>query len=117
MISKKKKISRYLESVDQEARTAFDVLLGDYLSGALHDALAALGIKKISCRVDFRNDYKCIDVQGRYRSCYFDLQIEPAEFGIGCDPVEPDGHRYFPLESPEEMYSVISSELRSLNNE
>ena len=43
----------------------------------------------------------CINVLGKHQSYYIDLQIEQKESSIGCDPVEPDEHKCFLLESPE----------------
>ncbi len=48
-----------------------------------------------------------INVLGRHQSYYIDLQIEQKEFSIGCDPVEPDDHKCFPLESPEIFYAAV----------
>ena len=113
-LSKKKRIQNYLDSMEKEQWSPFEFLLDHYLSGQLLNTLAEYGITKLSCYIDFRNDYKCINVQGMRKSYYIDLQIEQKEFSIGCDPVEPDDHKSFHLESPEYLYSVVSAEIQSL---
>ena len=111
---KKKYIRNYLHSIDKEQWSPFEFLLDDYLSGEFLNTLAKTGISKLSCYIDFLDNYKCINVQGKHESYYIDLQIEQKEFSIGCDRVEPDDHEYFPLESPEYLYSVISAKIQSL---
>ena len=113
-LSKKIRIRNYLDSIEKNQWYPFEFLLDDYLSGKLIDYLAEYGISKLSFSVDFHDDYKCINVDGKYKSYYIDLQIENNEFSIGCDPAEPDDHKYFKLESPEYLYSVVNAEIRSL---
>ena len=43
-----------------------------------------------------------------------DLQVEPTEISIGCDPDEPDEHIVFPLENREQMYKAVKDILVSL---
>ena len=57
----------------------------------------------------------CINVLRRHQSYYIDLQIEQKECSIGCNPVEPDDHKCFPLESPEIFYAAVKDEIQSLN--
>ena len=113
-LSKKKRIHNYLDSIEKKQWSPFEFLLDHYLSGQLLNTLAKYGIANLSCYIDFLDDYKCINVQGKHKSYYIDLQIEQKEFSIGCDPVEPDDHKYFLLESPEYLYSVVSTEIQSL---
>ena len=113
---KKKRIRNYLDSIEKEQWSPFEFLLEQYLSGELLNTLAANGVSKLSCYIDFKDDDKCINIQGRHGACYIDLQIEPEEFSIGCDPDEPDDHKYFPLESAEYLYSVVSTGIRSLKS-
>ena len=113
-LSKKKRMRNYLDSIEKEQWSPFEIILDQYLSGQLLNILAEYDISKLSCYIDFLDDYKCISVQGKHGSYYIDLQIEQKEFSIGCDPVEPDDHKYFPLESPEYLYSVVSAEIKSL---
>ena len=113
-LSKGKRIQNHLDSIEKKQWSPFEFLLDQYLSGQLLTILAQYGISKLSCHIDFHDDYKCIQVQGKRKSYYIDLQIEQKEFSIGCDPVEPDHHKFFLLESPEYFYSVVSAELYSL---
>ena len=111
---KNNRIQNYLNSIEKKQWSPFEILLDHYLSGKLLNALAGYGISKLSCYIDFHDDYKCINVQGKHESYYIDLQIEQKEFSIGCDPAEPDDHKYFPLESPEYLYSMVRAEIQSL---
>ena len=113
-ISKKKRIKAYLDSIEKKQCSPFECLLADYLSGQMLNTFAQFGIIRLSCHIDFLDDYKCINVQGKYNSYYIDLQIEQKEFSIGCDLVEPDEHKYYLLESPENLYSVVNAEIQSL---
>ena len=113
-LSKKKRIHNYLDSIEKKQWSPFEFLLDHYLSGQLINTLAKYGISNLSCYIDFLDDYKCINVQGKHKSYYIDLQIEQKEFSIGCDPVEPDDHKCFILESPDYMYSVVRTEIQSL---
>ena len=113
-LSKKKKIQNYLDSIEKEQWSPFELLLDHYLSGQLLNTLASYGVSKLSCHIDFHYDYKCISVDGKHGSYFIDLQIEQKEFSIGCDPVEPDDHKYFVLKSPEYLYSVVSDEIQSI---
>ena len=104
---KKKKIKAYLIEKSIEQLTPFDEFLCDYLSGKMKETFSNLGTKKIEIHIDWLPDYKCIGVQGIHNQNYLDLQIEPTEFSIGYDPVEPDEHIYYPLESKEQVYSTV----------
>lgn len=105
--TKKKKIQTYLSEKTFEQITSFDELLDDYLSGKMKQVFSDLGIKKIEIHIDWLPDYRCIGVQGVYDDNYLDLQIEPTEFSVGYDPVEPDVHVYYPLENKAQVYAVI----------
>ena len=86
-------------------------MLDDYLSGKMKQVFSDLGIKKIEIHIDWLHDYRCIGVQGVYEGNYLDVQVEPAEFSIGYDPVEPDDHNYYPLETKTHLYAVVQSTL------
>ncbi len=106
--SKKKKIKNYIEEKYSSGEpTPFDELLCDYLSGEMKEILAGFGAKRIEIHIDWLSDYRCIGIQGVCDRNYLDLQIEPTEFSIGYDPVEPDDHREYPLESKEQAYSIV----------
>ena len=105
--TKKKKIQTYLSKKTSDRYTPFDELMSDYISGRMKEILSDFGTKKIEIHIDWLLDYRCIGVQGVYNSNYLDLQIEPTEFSIGYDPVEPDDHIYYPLESKEQVYDAL----------
>ena len=105
--TKKKKIYTYLIEKTSDRYTPFDELLSDYISGRMKDIFSDLGIKKLEIHIDWLPDYRCICIQGVYKQNYLDLQIEPAEFSIGYDPVEPDDHNYCTLENRDQIYAVV----------
>ena len=112
--SKKRKIQAYLSHKAKEQLTPFDELLNEYLSGKMKEKLTELGIKKLEINVDWLTDYKCIGLQGVYNQNYLDLQIEPAKFSVGYDPVEPDEHDYYPLEDKEQVYVTVKQLFETL---
>ena len=105
--TKKKKIQTYLNEKVSDRYTPFDELLSDYISGRMKEIFSDFGTKKIEIHIDWLSDYRCISIQGVYNGNYLDLQIEPTEFSIGYDPVEPDDHIYYPLESKEQVYTIV----------
>ena len=111
---KKKRIRSYLDSIERERWSPFEILLEQSISGQLLEEISRRGITRASCYIDFLDDYKCIIIQGRYRSYYIELEIEPEEFSIACDLGEPDDHSYFKLEYPEQIYATLDAELLAL---
>ena len=111
--TKKKKIELYLERKNGDF-SPFDELLADYISGKMKEQLENMGVKKVDLHVDWHDDIKDSDIiiQGRINKYYVESQIEPEEFGIGCDPEEPDEYSYHPLESREGLYSAFEKTLR-----
>lgn len=105
--TKKKKIRTYLNEKEPDQLTPFDELLVDFLSGEMKDVFCELGTKKVEIHIDWLPDYHCIGVQGIYNYKYLDLQIEPTEFSVVYDPIEPDDHVYYSLESKNQVYDVI----------
>ena len=105
--TKKKKIQAYLSEKSSNQFTPFDELLDDYISGKMIDSFSTLGVKKVEIHIDWFSDYRCIGVQGLHNHNYLDLQIEPTEFSVGYDPVEPENHIYYPLESKDQVYAVV----------
>lgn len=105
--TKKKKIQTYLFEKSSEQFTSFDELLEDYLSGKMKETFSTLGAKKVEIHIDWLPGYRCIGVQGTFNHNYLDLQIEPTEFSVGYDPVEPDNHIYYSLESKDQVYAVV----------
>lgn len=113
-ITKKKKIQKYLEQKADDNKCAFDDLLSDYLDGSLKENLEHVKIKKVEIHIDWFDDVKCIGIQGRYKDYYMDMQIYPNEFSVSFDLDEPDEDVIVPLESKEQVYSVLSDTVKAL---
>ena len=64
-------------------------------------------LKKVEIHVDWLDDYRCIGVQAIHHKNYLDLQIEPVSFSVDYDPDEPDEHDSYPLESKEQLFTVL----------
>lgn len=111
---KKKKIQRHLEQKADDNKCTFGILLSDYLDGSLKEELASIEIKKVDIHIDWLDDIKCIEIQGRYKEYYMDLQIYPNEFSVSFDLDEPDEDVIYPLESKEQLYSVLSDTVKTL---
>lgn len=110
--SKSKKIRKYIDNKSENGTlTPFDELLCDYLSGELKNKMTALEIKRVEIHIDWLDDYQCIGIQGIHNHNFLDLQIESMEFSIGYDPDEPDEHTYYPLESREQLYTILNQTL------
>ncbi len=105
--TKKKKIQKYLSEKAFEQFEPFDELLEEYLSGKMKETIAYLGTKKVEIHIDWLPNHRCIGIQGVYDGNYLDLQIEPTEFSIGYDSIEPDDLNYYPLKSKEQVYTVV----------
>ena len=108
LMTKKVKIRKHLETIGKENWTAFERLLSDHLDGKLSGKLRQIGIDKPEIYVDFLEDYKCISIQGKYKRDFVDIQIEETSFSIGCDPVEPDEHDDYPLQTEDSFYAALS---------
>lgn len=112
--TKKKKIQKYLEQKADDSKCAFDALLFDYLDGSLKEKLESAKIKRVEIHIDWFDDIKCIGIQGRYKEYLIDLQIYQNEFSISFDLDEPDEDLIHPLESKEQIYSVLSDTVKNL---
>ena len=62
LMFKKKKIQVYLNNVG-DPKTAFDLLLCDYLNGSIKKDFESIGFEKISIHIDWLDNYKCIGIQ------------------------------------------------------
>lgn len=113
-VTKKKKIKKYLEQKATDDKSAFDLLLSDYLDGTLKQKLAEMEISKITIHIDWLDDIKCIGIQGRYNQYYLDLQIYQDEFTVSYDLDEADEDAGYPLESQEQFYYVLSDIIKNL---
>ena len=114
LITKKKKIQKYLEQKADDNKCTFVLLLSDYLDRSLKEYLASIGIKKADIHIDWFDDIKCIGIQGVYNEYYMDLQIYPNKFSVSFDLDEPDEDVIYPLESKEQMYRVLSDIIKTL---
>lgn len=113
-LTKKQRIKQILRQKERQDWSVFEEMLEQYLSGTMLQKIREIGLKNIEIHVDFLKDYQCIGIQGNDRKYYFDIQIEPTEFSIGCDPDEPDDPVHHELKSPEEFYDSVSDAIRSL---
>ena len=93
--------------------SSFAALLSDWHSGQMRAKFLNLGLTKPEFHIDWRDDYKCINIQGRYQGLYVDIQIEPDAFFIAADADEPDEPETFPLESRDGFYEVVRTALGS----
>ena len=106
--TKKKKIKLYLEAKpDANMRTSFDVLLSEYLSGQLYIHLEKMMLDKIRVHIDWLPDYKCIDIQSKFKNYFFEIQIEEDEFSVSYDTDEADDPIVYSLESSGQFYNTI----------
>lgn len=111
--SKKKKIERYLASKASKF-TAFDELLADYQSGKLEKEIKQFGIEKAEFHIDFLEDYKCINIQGKYMGCFIDIQVEENEFSVAYNRDEPDEPQGYTLVTKENFYTILADTLKKL---
>lgn len=112
-ISKKKKIEQYLAS-KASSYTAFDELLADYQSGSMKKEIIQLGVEKAEFYIDFLDDYKCINIQGKYKGYFIDVQIEENEFSIAYDKIEPDEPQEYALVTKENFCAIFADTLNKL---
>lgn len=110
----RKKIEIYLDG-KTSALTAFDELLKDWLNGELKQKIASLGISETEIHIDWLDVYMCMGIQGKYRSCCVDVQIEEKRFSVACDKDEPDEPQEYSPETPSQEYSVPENTIRALS--
>lgn len=111
--SRKKEIEQFLASKVSNY-TVFDELLADYQNGNLKKELIQLGVEKTEYHIDFLDDYKCINIQGKYRGYFVDIQIEEDEFSIAYDRDEPDEPQGYALVTKEDFYAILVDTLKKL---
>ena len=114
MLFKAKRIKQYLNN-SKETISVFDELLKDYINGNFKSCFSEMGLSNIDIYVDWHTDYKCIELQGRYKKNYVDLQIEEDNFGFAVDLVEPDITNRFKLESKECVYFTCKNILSNIS--
>lgn len=111
--TQKRKIQQHLNTLTGDM-SAFDELLNDYVNGDFKARFISLGVTDIKIHIDWHDNYKCIELQGKYLKKYVDLQIEQTEFGIAIDPIEPDIEENIPLESKEMLYSICEEKFSKI---
>lgn len=111
--SKRKKIESYLAD-RVSSMSAFDELLRDYLNGALAQKLNDMGLSKTEIHIDWSDDYKCVEAQGKYYAYYVDVQIEETCFYVAYDRDEPDEPQEFALQTSAQFYAVLENTLARL---
>ena len=113
--SKKKKIAAYLRGIPDVEKTAFDLLLADYLGGTLKSKLESMGITKLEIHIDWYLGSKSICLQGRYKQYYMDAGIDAEEYFVFFGLDEPgDDEEPYPLKNREAVYQTISNTIRAL---
>ena len=113
---KKMKIKAYLNSLGDD-KSPFDLLLSDYISGAMEKELRAKGIGRISTHIDWHKDLKCIGIQGKYM-CYYtyiDILIYSDEFSIAYDFGEADDGVTYPLVSRDQVYETLYGIIKTIH--
>ena len=110
---KKKKIQTYLNGLG-DSKSAFDLLLCDYLDGTLKDNFKASGLTSIEIIVDCHANDFVIGAQAKYKCHYIDMQIYQGEFSLSHDIDEPDEDIFYPLESREEFYQALENLIKSI---
>lgn len=87
---KKKKIKQYLEQ--KREYSIFD-LLRLYVSDVLHYNLQSWGLTHISIYVDWKSNFKLIDLQAKYYDYFYEWQFDENECSfmiyIDNEPDEP----------------------------
>lgn len=114
LVSKKKKIQKYLNQKAESDKNAFDFLLCNYLDGTLKTELESLGITRNEIHVDWFDDVKCIGIQGRYKKYFADIQIYLNEFSVSFDSDEPNDDISYAFKCKEQLYNVISETINTL---
>lgn len=112
--TKKKKIQEYLQNISDGHKTAFDLLLSDYINGTMKEKLSATGLQKIELYIDWIDNEKCIDIQGRYGNYYVESQIYPHEFSVSFDQNEADDDVIHSLTDKEQVYQMISDTVHKI---
>lgn len=110
---KKKKIQTYLDGLG-DSKTAFDLILCDYLDGSLKEKIQELGLTKIEIIVNCHANDFLLGAQAKYKSRYIDMQIYQGEFSLSHDVDEPDDDIFYPLESREQFYQTLANLIKTI---
>ena len=111
--SKRNKVLQYLEQKKAAGWTAFDELLRDWAAGDMQERFREMGLTGVEIHLDWLEEYQCLGIQGKYRQNYVDLQIEPQQVLFAYDPVEPDEPECLPLESKEQVCTLLKERLNA----
>ena len=115
LLTKKAKIRAYIaEKQSTKSLTPFDSLLQEYLYGGMKNRLAQIGAKYMEIHVDWLPEYRCMNIQCRYRDVFLDIQIEPGSYSIAWDRDEADDPQEFLLESVVKFYEQIEETVESI---
>ena len=112
--TKKKKIAHHLDSIPTDQFTPFDHLLYDYLHGELNARLSQMHISELKYHIDWHDDYKCIEVDGKCNQLFINIQIELAEFSIAYDADEPDNYISHTLLGKERFYQTVEAAVNEI---
>lgn len=112
--TKKKKIAHHLDSIPTDQFTPFDHLLYDYLHGELNARLSQMHISELKYHIDWLDDYKCIEVDGKCNQLFINIQIESAEFSIAYDADEPDDYTSHALLDKEKFYQTVEATVNEI---
>ena len=108
LFGKRKKIFEYLlKKQNSQSVTAFDAILSEYLCGTMKQKFLELNFKRISFYIDWRSDYKCIDIQAKFHDYFFDIQIETTSFSVSYDKDEPEDVTEFELKNASMFYKTV----------
>ena len=105
---KKAQICAHLNAVPEEARSPFEHLLANWLSGQMEARIRLLGVRRLKIHVSWNDGPQVIYIEGLLGERYLELEIEPLTFSYACSDIEPDDYIDLPLDSPEQPYAVIS---------
>lgn len=105
---KKAQICAHLNAVPEEARSPFEHLLADWLSGQMEARIRLLGVRRLKIHISWNDGPQGIYIEGLIGERYLELEIEPLTFSYACSDIEPDDYIDLPLDSPEQPYAVIS---------
>ncbi len=111
---KKKKIAQYIDSIPENRLTPFDLLLKDYLYGELNAKLEQMNISKLKYHIDWLDEYKCIEINGKCNQLFINIQIESTEFSVACDADEPDNCTSHALLEKEQFYQTIKNTVNEI---
>lgn len=110
-VLKKKKIKQYLEQ--KSVYSIFDDLLRLYISDALQNKLQSWELTHISIYIDWKNDYKLIDLQAKCHDYFYEWQFDENECSfmvyIDNEPDEPTCLTYSMFKNVDDLLLKMKS--------